>query len=132
MHNTLYSHYSAYPGPWFWRNFSAREIACRHCGELALDSASMDALQFLRNVWDRPIVITSAHRCREHNRAVGGAPHSRHLQLAFDCVCPASMQDAFAAAAAQAGFTGIGRYSVRRFVHLDCGPARQWREDGPR
>ncbi len=121
-----WSHYSAYQGPWPWQNFTPGEIACRHCGELVLNPASLDALQRLRDAWGRPIVITSGHRCAAHNKAVGGAPHSRHLGLAFDCVCPAPLQDAFIKAAETAGFTGIGRYPARGFVHLDRGPRRTW------
>ena len=112
---------------WPWKNFLPTEVACRHCGELYLDPAGMDALQALREAWGQPIRITSGHRCPEHNRAVGGTPNSQHLKLAFDCVCPASEQADFIALAREAGFTGIGRYPRRGFVHLDCGPRREWK-----
>ena len=88
---------------------------------------SMDCLQRLRDGWGKPVRLTSAHRCAEHNRRVGGAPHSQHLKLAFDCACPAAEQDAFVSLARRCGFTGVGRYPGRNFVHLDCGPERSWR-----
>jgi uncharacterized protein YcbK (DUF882 family) len=80
----------------------------------------MDALQALRDAWGKPIRLTSGHRCAARNAAVGGAKASMHLTLAFDCVCPASGQKDFAAAARQAGFSGIIQYPKRGFVHLDC------------
>lgn len=88
--------------------------------------ASLDALERLRALWGRPIVITSGHRCVEHNRRVGGAPHSQHLRIAFDCACPARLQSEFIRLAKAAGFRGIGRYPQRNFVHLDLGPTREW------
>lgn len=128
----IYKHFSAYSGPWPWQSFRPHEIACRHCGELALDpceslSPSLDALQLLRDEWKRPIIVNSGHRCAAHNSAVGGEAGSRHLGLAFDCVCPAAEQEEFIRLARKAGFTGIGRYPSRGFVHLDLGPAREWR-----
>ena len=119
-------HYSEYTGPWNWPNFTPQEIACRHCGEMVVDEESLDALQLLRDACGKPIQLTSAHRCEDHNRNVGGTPNSQHLKLAFDCVCPKADQPLFIAAAEAAGFTGIGRYPSRGFVHLDCGPKRRW------
>lgn len=119
-------HYTNYTGPWPWKDFTPPEVACKHCGELYLDEPSMDALQALRGRWGKAIVINSGHRCAVHNKSVGGAPRSQHLQIAFDCRCPKDDQPAFIAAAQSAGFTGIGRYPGRGFVHLDMGPKRQW------
>ena len=120
-----YCHHSQFKGPWPWPNFTAEEVSCKHCGELYLDPASMDALQSLRDDWGKPIRINSAHRCADHNRAVGGTANSQHLKIAFDCACPRSEQSVFIMAAKNAGFTGIGRYQT--FVHLDLGPRREWR-----
>ena len=120
-------HHTGYDGPWTWPDFTPKEIACRHCGELFLDRSSLDCLQRLRSAWGKPVRLTSAHRCAEHNRKVGGSPNSQHLKLAFDCACPAAEQDAFVALARRSGFTGVGRYPGRNFVHLDCGPERSWR-----
>lgn len=112
---------------WPWPNFTASEIACKcGCNEVYVDPESMDALQDLRDVWGKPIVLTSAHRCTAHNAAVGGAANSRHLTLAFDCAVPAVDQDEFVALAEGVGFTGIGTYPKRGFVHLDMGPRRRW------
>lgn len=104
---------------WRWPNFTPREIACRCCGETYADPAAMDALQRLRDMWGKPVRLTSAHRCASRNAAVGGAKGSLHLRLAFDCACPAHDQRVFAALAARAGFRGVIRYPLRGFVHLD-------------
>ena len=122
----IFKHYSQYNGPWPWCYFTAKEISCKHCGELAIDKESLDALLRLRVLWGKPIIITSGHRCGIHNKLVGGAAHSEHLRLAFDCACPAAEQEAFIELAVECGFTGIGRYPARGFVHLDCGRPRNW------
>lgn len=122
----LYPNLRDFQGAWPWKNFTPSEVACKHCGELYLDPESMDALQSLREAWGRPISINSGHRCPTHNRAVGGVDSSQHLKIAFDCICPKAEQAAFVAAARAAGFTGIGRYPGRGFVHLDLGPKREW------
>lgn len=111
---------------WPWPDFTQAEIACRCCGETVIDPDSMDALQHLRDAWAKPITINSGHRCEKHNAAVGGTPNSQHRKIAFDCVCPRAEQAAFIRLAREAGFTGIGRYPERGFVHLDMGPKREW------
>lgn len=123
----LFTHYSEFCGDWTWKNFTPAEFACKCCGEYFHDPASLDALQLLRDGWGKPIVINSGHRCVTHNRAVGGTSNSQHLKIAFDCACLRKDQDQFVHAATIAGFTGIGRYGSRNFVHLDLGPARGWR-----
>ena len=40
-----------------WPNFTPKEIACKCCGEIVVDEASMDALQRLRYMWGEPLVI---------------------------------------------------------------------------
>ena len=124
---SLYKHYSEYKGPWTWEHFTPKEIACKHCGEMVLDAASMDALEELRTLWGQAVVINSAHRCVAHNKAVGGSANSQHLKIAFDCRCPADQQAAFSDAARSAGFSGIGLYPGKGFVHVDTGPKRSWR-----
>ena len=71
-----------------WPNFTPKEIACKCCGEIVVDEASMDALQRLRDMWGEPLVINCGHRCFRHNKEVGGVAHSQHLTLAFDVRMP--------------------------------------------
>lgn len=87
----------------------------------------MDKLQTLRNDLARPMVITSAYRLPAHNRAVGGATGSLHLQCkAFDVVLGSHDPHAIIAAARKAGFTGIGTYPRQCFIDIDTGRARRW------
>ncbi|MCW1932300.1 YcbK family protein [Pararhodobacter zhoushanensis] len=89
----------------------------------------MDALQRLRNRLAKPLIVLSAYRSPEHNRAVGGAPASRHMQgTAFDIAMSNHDPVAFEAAARAAGFLGFGYYPRSGFMHIDLGPARSWGE----
>jgi len=119
-----------------WPNFRPSELACKCCGEIwkgEQDSLPerlvkfLDALQELRMLYGRPVIISSGHRCTRHNAEVGGVESSQHLAIAADIRCPAEEQARFGDIAAQAGFTGIGFYRMRGFVHVDLGPRRTWR-----
>ena len=125
-HDGLYEHYKDYKGEWNFPNFTLKELSCKHCGEFYFDKESIDNLQRLRISWGKPIVINSAHRCRVHNKNVGGTENSQHLKIAFDCVCPKAEQDLFIKTAKKIGFKGIGKYPSKNFVHLDMGQKREW------
>ena len=109
-------HYSEARWSGKWPNFTPKEIACKCCGEIAVDEESMDA----------PLVINSGHRCFKHNKEVGRAPFSQHLTLAFDIRMPKERHEAFVKLAKQCGFRGIGHREYDTFVHLDMGPEREW------
>ena len=123
----LYKHYSMLDQAWDYPNFTPKEVSCKHCGELYYDDVAMSKLQGLRDMWGKPMVITSGHRCKVHNKNVGGVSSSQHLRIAFDCAVPKAEQDKFVTLAQRCGFTGIGRYPDKGFVHLDTGPARTWK-----
>lgn len=109
-----------------WPNFTPKEIACKCCGEIVVDEASMDALQRLRDMWGEPLVINCGHRCFKHNKDVGGVAHSQHLTLAFDVRMPKARHEAFIKLARKCGFRGIGHRGYENFVHLDMGLEREW------
>jgi uncharacterized protein YcbK (DUF882 family) len=68
-----------------WPNFSPAEIACRGTGKLLINEPALDKLQALRDRLGKPLIVRSAYRSPEHNRAVGGATRSKHLDgAAFD------------------------------------------------
>lgn len=107
---------------WRWPHFSPAEMAChcqgRFCGsEIWLDEEFMDALEALRRVVGKPLTVTSAHRCDQWNAAVGGAPLSRHKQIAADILLRGHDRFDVLVAAESLGFTGIGM--ARSFIHLD-------------
>jgi zinc D-Ala-D-Ala carboxypeptidase len=117
---------------WRWPNFSPAEIACRGTGQLKLHPEALDKLQALRDRLGKPLIIRSAYRSPEHNRAVGGAPASKHMDgTAFDIAMANHDPVAFEAAAREVGFLGFGYYPRSGFMHIDLGPARSWGERFP-
>jgi zinc D-Ala-D-Ala carboxypeptidase len=112
---------------WRWKNFSPAEIACRGSGSLRINEEALDKLQALRDRLGKPLIVRSAYRSPAHNRAVGGAPRSKHLDgAAFDIAMANHDPVEFEAAARAVGFLGFGFYPRSGFIHVDLGPARQW------
>jgi zinc D-Ala-D-Ala carboxypeptidase len=117
---------------WRWPNFSPAEIACRGTGQIKLHPAALDKLQALRDRLGKPLIVRSAYRSPEHNRAVGGAKASKHMDgTAFDIAMSNHDPVQFAEAARAVGFLGFGTYPRSGFMHIDLGPARTWGERFP-
>lgn len=118
---TAAKHFSKFPKTkWRWKNFSPRELACKGTGFLLVNENALDKLQALRNELDRPLLITSAYRSPQHNKNVGGATNSLHMQgIAFDVRMENQDPHEFEAAARRIGFTGFGYYPHRGFMHID-------------
>ena len=81
-----YDHWRDVPlDAWRWPHFSPQEIACRGTGKLLINEPALDKLQVLRDRLGKPLIVRSAYRSPEHNRAVGGATRSKHMDgAAFD------------------------------------------------
>lgn len=79
-------------------------------------------LQVIRDLLGKPILINSGFRSEAHNQAVGGAPHSQHLQgMAADIVVsgmPAHEVQAFL----KNWSGGMGCYA--HYTHVDIRPNR--------
>jgi hypothetical protein len=133
MPKTFHAHWrDADLSRWRWPNFSPAEIACRGTGRLLIDEEALDRLQALRDALGKPLIVRSAYRSPEHNRAVGGAVASRHLDgAAFDIAMVNHDPEAFETSARAAGFRGFGFYPRSGFMHIDTGPAREWGERFP-
>jgi len=86
---------------------------------MILDTEFLARLQSLRDQWQMPMIITSGYRCPEHNKAVGGSPHSQHLEgRAADIAMTSGTERwEFLRLCYQHGFTGIGIHS--KYIHLD-------------
>jgi zinc D-Ala-D-Ala carboxypeptidase len=127
------SHFSEFDTrSWRWKNFSPAEIACRGTGKLLINEPALDKLQALRDRLGKPLIVRSAYRSPEHNRAVGGASRSKHLDcLAFDIAMANHDPVAFETAAREVGFLGFGFYPRSGFMHIDLGPERKWGEKFP-
>lgn len=111
-------------------HFTDAELRCWHCGMLKLHRGFREALEALRDALKRPMLITSACRCKAHNDAVGGHPKSLHIGdvpqhpgqtgcLAVDVATPtgAFRGDLFRLAW-ERGWS-IGWNAKRGFLHLD-------------
>lgn len=130
---TAYEHYVDVPmAGWRWSSFSPREIACKGTGKVLVNEDALDKLQALRDRLRKPLILTSAYRSPEHNRAVGGAKRSKHMEgIAFDVRMDNHDPHEFEAAARAVGFTGFGYYPRSGFMHIDTGPARSWGQPWP-
>ena len=120
MTTTFHRHWRDVPeSAWRWPNFSPAEIACRGTGKLLINAPALDKLQALRDRLGKPLIVRSAYRSPEHNRAVGGAGRSKHLDgAAFDIAMTNHDPVAFEAAAREVGFLGFGFYPRSGFIHV--------------
>ena len=85
---------------WRWPSFSPAEIACRGTGAIKINTEALDKLQTLRNRLGKPLIVRSAYRSPSHNKAVGRAKASKHMDgIAFDIAMSNHNPAAFAQAA---------------------------------
>ena len=61
-------------------HFKDVEFACKHCGEYKTNNELLAVLELVRNHFGSPVIITSGYRCPTHNKNVGGAPKSKHVE----------------------------------------------------
>lgn len=124
---TLLYHWSEAIPHWSlarWLNFHPHEFACHCCGELYWSPAVFDKAQKIRDMLDAPLVITSGHRCQDHNYRIRGATFSEHMKIALDLSLKGHKPEDLLNAAREAGFTSFGFYGT--FIHVDCRPGRKW------
>ena len=133
MPTTTYAHFRDVPeSAWRWPSFSPAEIACRGTGAIKINTDAMDKLQTLRNRLGKPLIVRSGYRSPSHNKAVGGAKASKHMDgIAFDIAMSNHDPAAFEATARAVGFLGFGTYPRSGFMHIDLGPAREWGQRFP-
>jgi hypothetical protein len=114
--------------------FSDKELRCGcGCG-LMSPKRAVEMLYAVRIIFGKPIIITSAIRCRKHNTNVGGSKNSVHLPWQ-ERAQPAVSSGAFDIVAVNkerhrlyeydlikicqaVGFTGIG-IKDNTFLHID-------------
>lgn len=117
------------PKDWSWPSFSPQEVASRGDGSVRVSRQLMNKLQSLRTALKCPLILNSVYRDPAHNKRVGGAKNSYHVQgFAADVSMANHDPEVFEAVARQVGFTGFGFYPPKKgnFVHLDIGPRREW------
>lgn len=105
------------------KNFSRDEFECSCCHKCRVSLRLVSALQALRDRVKVPITITSAYRCMEYNRRVGGVKNSRHIsgEAADIHIHGMTEKEMYAHALQIPAFKdgGIGIYVGRKFIHVD-------------
>ncbi len=103
-------------------HFSKSELACHCCGQLKIESGLVEALEQLRSLAGKEVVVHDAYRCPAHNQQVGGVSDSEHtLGMAADVSIPGlTLQEMYELALQVLAFLkgGIGVYDGG-FVHVD-------------
>lgn len=102
-------------------NFSRKEFACKcGCGFDTADIETLKILEDVRTFFMAPVSISSACRCYEHNKNVGGASNSQHLRgravdITIRGVTPMAVAQYAEKLMPHSG--GIGSYNT--FTHID-------------
>ena len=99
-----------------------------------IDFRTIDIMAAAHNLLDvsEPYMLLSGYRSPATNAALrargrGVAKNSRHMRgEAADLRLGSRSVNQIARAAAACKAGGVGRYSGSDFVHMDCGPVRQW------
>jgi uncharacterized protein YcbK (DUF882 family) len=103
-------------------NFTAKEFACPCCGVRKVDGRLLYKLELLRvKLGNKPIKITSGYRCPKHNKEVGGAKHSQHMNgTAADIEVEGYTPEQVAKAAKEVGFAYVQTYPGKtKHTHVD-------------
>ena len=105
-----------------WKYFTEKELADTRTGECLMDTDFMVKLNKLRDLYGKPMRITSGYRSKETNLAVAGAANSPHMYgKAVDVYVSGADALKIIELALQVGFTGIGvsQKGTSRFIHID-------------
>ena len=106
-------------------NFKLYEFSCNGtgcCNETLIDTELVEILQKIRDRFNKPVHIFSAHRCKTHNRTLGSGDKSLHvLGKAADIEVKGITPKEIAQYAESIGVKGIGLYETEadgHFVHI--------------
>ncbi|WKD48969.1 D-Ala-D-Ala carboxypeptidase family metallohydrolase [Microbulbifer spongiae] len=102
--------------------FSKAELSCRCCGKLHFSNDTLRRLIKVRERFNKPMVITSGYRCRDHCASIGFTMTHTTGQ-AVDVSVALGYAYELLGIALEEGFTGIGVKQKGahkgRFLHLD-------------
>lgn len=107
-------------------NFKVNEFSCHGsgcCSVTKIDEKLVQYVQAIRDHFGVPVTITSAYRCKKHNKKVGGTSSSNHVKgMAADIQVKGITPAEVAKYAESIGILGIGLYETKTdgyFVHID-------------
>lgn len=132
MASKLFEHYSQVE-PWVWEicpNFHPSTdpmMVSPDTGAIRIHLPSLAGLQGIRDKVG-PIRVLSGYRSPLYNATIrGSSPTSCHKDLIAWDIALADYDPIHMEKLARAeGFTGIGRYPTRGFMHIDMGRPRTW------
>jgi uncharacterized protein YcbK (DUF882 family) len=108
-------------------NSSEFECSCTKCVDQFIEQDLIDKLEKVRELYGKPIVITSGYRCPDHNKAVGGKNNSTHMSgMAVD-ICPKllTLDDLdLLYDVCYDIFDNIGDGRSKKFIHVDTRSAK--------
>lgn len=109
------------------KNFQPNEFACNDgCGGgySDMDAKFLAALDEARSLAGIPFTLTSAYRCANHNKAVGGVANSSHTTgHAVDILARSGREKwIIVNALVASGFNRIG--IAGSFIHVDNDPSK--------
>jgi len=103
---------------WDSQYFSRAEFKCPCCSFDTVDYELIKVLEYIREHFDKPVIVDSGCRCPAHNHDVGGSAGSQHLlgraaDIRIAGVDPQLVYEL----ADQMEVGGLGEYS--NFTHID-------------
>lgn len=109
------------------QHFTRGEFLCKHCGAHGIKQELIDALEALRRMVQRPIVVTSGYRCPKHPVEKSKSKPGYHAQgLAADItVSGMTPRQVYAYALHIAAFHGFGVDDNKKYLHVDVRPGPQ-------
>ena len=104
--------------------FKKEEFDCQETGENDMQEQFLDRLYMLRNMYDKPMVITSGYRSPNHSLEKSKPKPGTHTKgIAADVRVYGQDKYELARLAFELGFTGIG--ISNSFIHLDISDERK-------
>jgi len=104
------------------KSFDSSEFACPCCGKLKISPTLIDKLQELRDIINKPIIITSGYRCQHYNKSIGGYSHSPHLKGEAADIQVKGLSPITVAMIAK-NISGIRIGIYEKHTHIDIRPA---------
>lgn len=113
--------------------FNLKEFECPCCHRVMISEVLLKKLFKLRELYGKPINITSGYRCNNYNKIVGGVEGSFHkIGLAVDIEMTTFQSMILMPFIHYVGFNGIGLNEKKQYCHLDIrsGKLVEWIGDG--